>query len=639
MTQRPARRRDGATRAAVHEGAWRIAATWAAGLLIGAAAVSAAFGESHEEVTVSHGISTFGDLKYPADFPHLDYVNPDAPKGGEASFWGAGTFDSFNPYTRKGRSGSLISSFYDSLLSGTADEIGASYCLICTTVEYPESRDWIVYNLRDDATFTDGSPITAEDVKFTYDIFVEEGLPSFRAVLGAIVESVEVENPYRLKVTFKPESPKRDRVGSVGGLPVFSKAWFETNGYGLDESRLVPNLGSAPYVLDSFDVNQRIVYRRNEDYWAKDHPLNVGRWNYETIRVEYFGDSLAAFEGFKAGAYTLRVENSSKTWAEGYNFPAIASGSVIKAELPDGSIATGQSYAINMRRPQFSDPRVREAIGLMFNFEWSNQALFYGLYARINSLWENSELAAEGVPSPEEVAVLQPLVDEGLLDAAILTEPAVMAPTSGERQLDRRNLRRASALLDEAGWDVGDDGLRRKDGKTLVVEILEDSPTFDRVHNPFIQNLRAAGIDARYERIDPSQYTNRTRSHDFDMVVDQFPMGYEPGAGLQQYFGSATAAESVFNSAGVQDPAVDRLIEVIRNANDRDEMIASVKSLDRVLRAMRFWVPQWFNDQHWVAYFDFYRYPETLPPYALGQLDFWWIDVDRKAELEASGAL
>lgn len=611
---------------------------WIGGMALGAVAAAPAGAESHGDVTVSHGISTFGDLKYGPGFEHLDYVNPEAPKGGEMSIAAQGTFDSFNPYTRKGRSGALVTAYYDSILTGVADEIGAQYCLMCETLEYPEDRAWIVYHLRDDVTFTDGSPLTAEDVLFTYALFRDDGLPSFRAVLGQIVESVEAPDPRTVRVTFRPESAKRDRVGSVAGLPVFSKAWFEENGYMLDESRLEPNLGSGPYVLDRYDINQRIVYRRAENYWAKDHPLNVGRYNYDTIRVEYFGDSLAAFEGFKGGAYTLRIENSSKTWAEQYTFPSLDEGVVKKEELPDGTIATSQSYAMNLRRPQFRDPRVREAIGLLFNFEWSNQTLFYGLYKRINSFWENTELAATGTPSEGEAALLQPLVDEGLLDASILTEEAVMAPTSGDRQVDRGNLRSASRLLEDAGWIVGDDGLRRKDGQTLKVEILEDQPTFDRVHNPFIQNLRAAGIDARYERVDPSQYTNRTRGHDFDIIVDQFPMAYEPGAGLEQYFGSNQTGD-VFNSMGLQDPAVDRLVDVIRRAEERGEMVTAVKALDRVLRRIRFWVPHWYNDQHWVAYYDFYRFPEPLPPFSLGQFDIWWIDTERQDALRAQGAL
>ncbi|MEO0991305.1 MAG: extracellular solute-binding protein [Pseudomonadota bacterium] len=621
------------------EPSWVPRALWSA-LPVAALAVAAAstLAEGQETIT-SHGISTFGDLKYAADFAHLEYVNPNAPTGGEIAVWGFGTFDSFNPYTQKGRSGALVSSYYDSLLTSVADEIGASYCLVCETIEYPEDRSFVVYNMRPEATFNNGTPITAEDVAFTYELFLEEGLPSYRAVLASIVESVEVEGPHRLKVTMKPNVPRRDRIGIVGGLPIFSKAWFEENGYGLDESRLVPNMGAAPYVLDTFEVNQRIVYSRDPNYWGWDLPINQGRFNFDSLRVEYFGDSIAAFEGFKAGAYTFRAENSSKTWATGYDFDGVNNGSIVKEELPNGSIGTGQSYSINLRRPQFQDIRVREALGLAFNFEWSNETLFFGLYQRIESFWENTDLAASGLPSEEELAILQPLVDEGLLDAAILTEEAVLPPVSGERQADRRNLRRAQQLLDEAGWMVGDDGLRRKDGQTLSLSILEDSPTFDRVHNPFLQNLQQIGVDAKYERVDAAQATNRERSHDFDVITDQFRMGYEPGAGLQQYFGSQTVDQSVFNSAGVSDPAVDRLIEIVRAAETREDMVVSVRALDRVLRSMRFWIPQWYKNTHTIAYFDMFAYPETLPPYALGHLDFWWYDAEKAEALKSAGVL
>jgi microcin C transport system substrate-binding protein len=570
-----------------------------------------------QETIVSHGISTFGDLKYPADMERLDYVNPDAPKGGEMAISWFGTFDSMNPYTRKGRAGYLSNIFFESMLTTVADEIGSSYCLLCETIEYPESKEWVI---------------------FTYELFLEEGLPSYRAVLGQQVASAEALDERRVKFVFREDAPKRDVIEGVGGLPIMSKAWFEANEAGLDESRLDPALGSGPYVLDDYDINQRIVYRRNPEYWGAELPMNVGRNNFDTIRVEYFGDSNAAFEGFKAGAYLFRDENSSKTWATGYEFPAVQDGTVRKVELADGTIATGQSFVMNLRRPQFQDPRVREALGLMFNFEWSNDTLFYGLYDRIESFWENTDLAAEGTPTPEEAAILQPLVDEGLLDAAILTDPAVVPPASGDRQLDRGNLREASRLLDEAGWTVGEDGIRRKDGQTLRVQILEDSPTFDRVINPYVQNLRALGVDAVYERVDPAQYTDRTRSHEFDMTTDQFPMSYEPGAGLKQYFGT-DGLEDVFNSAGVSDPAVDRLIEAVMEAETREELLPAVKALDRVLRAQGFWIPQWTNAEHWVAYFDMYRHPDELPPLALGVLDFWWFDAEAAEGLRASGAL
>ena len=269
-----------------------------------------------------------------------------------------------------------------------------------------------------------------------------------------------------------------------------SKAWFEKTGAKLDESRMEPAIGSGPYVLDSYDINKRITYKRNPDYWGKDLPFNKGRGNFDTIRIEYFADSNAAFEGFKSGAYTFRQENSSKSWATAYDFPALDEGHVIKTLLPDGGMATGQSYVMNLRRDKFDDIRVRQAVGLLFNFEWSNESLFYGQYARINSFWENSELAAEGMPSDAELALLEPIAD--LLPAGVIDGEAVMAPVSGNRTLDRKNLRKASALLDEAGWTVGDDGLRRNAaGETLTIEIIEDSPTFDRVHLPFIDNLKA----------------------------------------------------------------------------------------------------------------------------------------------------
>ncbi len=590
------------------------------------------------KIISAHGISTFGDLKYPAGFPHLDYVNPDAPKGGEISLWTQGTFDTFNPYSRKGRAGALSSIFYESLLEGTADEIGTSYGLLADHLEYPEDKSWVIFTLRPEARFADGSALTAEDVLFSYELFRDQGLPSFSAVLKQQVAGAEVLDPLRIRFTFAEEAPKRDVIDMVGGLPVMSKAWFEATGARLDESRMEPALGSGPYVLDSYDVNERITYRRNPDYWGADLPLNRGRHNFDRIRIEYFADSNAAFEAFKSGIYTFRVENFSKAWATQYDFKALNEGSVIKEALPDGSLSTGQSFVFNLRRAQFQDKRVREAIGLMFNFEWSNQTLFYGLYARIHSFWENSYLAAEGLPSAEELALLEPLAD--LLPEGVLTEPAVMAPGSGKRQFDRKALRRAAALLDEAGWIVGDDGMRRNaQGDLLKVEFLETSAAFERIVNPFVENLRRLGVDARLERVDPSQYTDRQRNFDYDIITDHFSLGYEPSTNLKQYLGSASAGTSLFNTAGVADPAVDALIEKVMRAETRDELITAVKALDRVLRAMKIWVPQWFKDEHWVAYFDMYDHPEPLPPYALGQLDFWWFNQDKYEALKAAGVL
>ena len=609
------------------------------GSAIGLAVIFGAMSlRADEAITKTHGFNFFGELKYPADYKHLDYVNPDAPIGGEISIWRMGTFDSFNPYTRKGRAGALASAPFESLLDGTSDEVGTSYGLLAETLEYPEDQSWVIFNMRPEARFSDGTPVTAEDVAFTYELFLNEGLASYRAILGQIVTGVEILGPHRIKYLFADDASRRDAIPIVGGLPVKSKAWFEKTGAKLDESRMEPAIGSGPYVLESYDINKRITYTRNPDYWGKDLPFNKGRGNFDTIRIEYFADSNAAFEGFKSGAYTFRQENSSKSWATAYDFPALDEGHVIKTLLPDGGMATGQSYVMNLRRDKFDDIRVRQAVGLLFNFEWSNESLFYGQYARINSFWENSELAAEGMPSEAELALLKPIAD--LLPAGVIDGEAVVAPVSGNRTLDRKNLRKASALLDEAGWTVSNDGLRRNAaGETLTIEIIEDSPTFDRVHLPFIDNLKAAGIDAIYSRIDPAQMTDRSRNYDFDMMVEQFPMSLEPSSGLKQYFGSETADQSVFNSMGLKSEAVDALIEHVVNAQNKADLATSVKALDRTLRAYYFWVPQWFNNTYRVAYWNMYEHPETLPPFALGNLDFWWYNAEKAADLKAKGVL
>ncbi|SIS86826.1 extracellular solute-binding protein [Phaeovulum vinaykumarii] len=610
-------------------------ASWMRGLIVAMLTFWAAVAQA-EVVIRAHGISTFGDLKYGPDFAHLDYVNPAAPKGGEISVWAPGGFDSFNPYTIRGRAAALSSVVHESLLAGTADEIGAAYGLLAERLEYPESRDWVVFHLRPEARFSDGSPVTAEDVLFSYELLRDKGLSSFRAVLSQQVESAEVLDPLSIRFTFKPGYPRRDLIQQVGGLPVFSRADHDRRGLDLEQSQDAPFLGSGPYVLDSADMGRRVVWKRNPEYWGRDLPLNVGRNNFDRIRIEYFGDYEAAFEGFKAGAYTFRNEASSLIWATRYDFPALEKGWVVQRMLPDGTISTGQSFAINLRRARFQDIRVREALGLMFNFEWSNETLFYGLYTRTTSFWDNSELAAQGTPSEAELALLRPLAEQ--LPDGVLRDPAVMPPVSGKRQLDRGNMRKAAALLDAAGWVVGDDGLRRNAaGETLRVEILNDSQTFDRVINPYVENLRRLGVDAVHTRVDDAQYTNRERNHDFDMITAQLGQDYIPGAGLQQYFGSNSVGDA-FNAMGLADPAVDALIARVEAATTRAEMTVAVHALDRVLRAWRFWVPQWFKAQHTVAYYDMYEHPDPLPPYALGALDFWWYNAEKAEKLRAAGA-
>lgn len=591
---------------------------------------------------IAHGISTFGELKYPADFAYLDYVNPKAPKGGEISQWAPGTFDSMNPYSVKGVSAALASAPYEAILTGTADEIGASYCLMCTTMEYPEDRSWVIFNLRDDVKFSDGSPLTVDDVVFSYNLFRDKGIAEFRSVFNEKFQSVEILDSDSVKFTFTPGTNFRDMPATAGSLTVISKAYYEANKQDLEESSLVPFLGTGAYLLDSMNPGQQIIYKLNPDYWAKDLPHGIGRNNFERIRIEYFGDDTAALEAFKTGLYTFRNENSSKNWATAYDFENLNNGSVIKTELPNGSIATGQAFLFNLRREKFQDPRVREAIGLMFNFEWSNQTLFYGLYARINSIWENTAMAAVGPATAAEAAILQPLIDEGLLDAAILTDDAIMGSVStADKALDRSNLRRASALLDDAGWPAGQDGMRRNaKGETLVVQFLEDTPTFERVISPYVENLRALGVDASLNLIDPAQMSQRTDppNFDFDMIVgNAVNGGYEPGAELKQAYAAVTANNSTRNRAGISNPAVDRLTDLIEGAKTREELDVVTQALDRVLRSLRFWVPQWYKNTHTVAYYDQYEHPETLPPYALGELDFWWFNAEKAEKLKAAG--
>jgi len=580
------------------------------------------FADGHESTTVSHGYSYFGDLKYGPDFKHRTQ----------------GTFDSFNPFTRNGRAGALAGEEFQSILTTTADDPTASYCFLCETMEYPESRDWVIFNLRDNITYSNGAQATAGDIKFFFDTIMEQGLPSFRAAFGSQIEAVEVIDDLTIKFTFTEEAPRRDVIELAGIFRPFHQEYWEANDIRLDESTLDLGPGTGPYIRDSWDFNKQIVYTYNPDYWAADLPLSVGRNNFESIRVEYFTDASAAFEAFKVGEYTFRIENTSKQWATGYNFEAIDEGWVNVAELNDGSPSSGQSYVFNLRKEKFQDPLVREALGYMFNFEWSNEVLFYGLYERVNSFWENTPLRAEGIPSAEEIAILQPLVDDGLLDPALLTDEAVVAPVSGTRPLDRGNLRLASALLDEAGWLTGDDGMRRKNGQVLEVEILSANPGFDRIHNPVVENMTRLGVQASLNRIDPSQYTERLRAYDFDLANHGFVLGLEPSTGLKQYFGSEAKEESSRNLMGYSSDAVDALIEIVIAAETKEDLNVAISALDRVLRAERFWIPQWFNNRHNVAYYDMFEYPDPLPAYALGNLDFWWFNAEKAEALKAAGA-
>jgi microcin C transport system substrate-binding protein len=621
-----------------------------AGMVLTLAATLVALPAKAEGVIKSHGYSYFGDLKYPADYAHFDYVNPNAPKGGEIALWAPGTFDSMNPYSRKGRAGRYSWMVYESLLgeepssagSAPADVYGESYGLLAESLEYDEGKTWVIFHMRPEARFSDGAPLTAHDVVFSHNLLLEQGLPSYAQAVKKRVLSAEALDDYTVKFTFATGISRRSLIDQVGGVPVWPRHWFEQTGARLDEPRMDAAPGSGPYMLDSYEINRRIVYKRNPDYWGKDLPINVGRHNFDRIRVEYFGDDSAAFEAFKAGEYTFRAEGNSKQWATGYDFPAVQKGWVKLETLPDGTPPEPSGIVFNLGRDIFRDKRVREAVSLAYNFEWTNQSLQYGLFKQRNSFVEGSHLEAKGAPSGKELELLKSLGD--LVPPELLTEPAVMAHTSDpDRLKDRRNLRKAMKLLDEAGWPVGSDGMRRNaKGELLTVQFpiaTSGSATLEAVVETFVQNLRAMGIDAKFEKIDPSQYTLRTRDRDYDLVFDGYRTFLDTGTGLHQMYGSAEAAFSLFNPAGLASPLVDKIIDIsleTSNAEDRD---VALMALDRVLRFERFMIPVWYNDSSWVAYWDMFGHPAELPTYSLGVLDFWWYDTDKAAALKAAGAL
>ncbi|WP_170420564.1 extracellular solute-binding protein [Ruegeria arenilitoris] len=620
---------------------------WVAALGISAALVLGQAGPvraDEDQIIRSHGYSYFGNLDYPADYTHLNYANPDAPKGGELSLAASGTFDSLNPYSRKGRPGALTTLQYDRLMDSTDDSVGQYYGVLAESLEYDADRNWVIFHLRPEATFWDGTPVTAEDVVYSHRLFIEQGLPSYAQAVGRMVTGAEALDTHTVKFTFNPELTARSRIETVGATPVFSKAWFEADpSRRLDEPRLEVAVGSGPYKLDSYDINRRIVYKRRDDYWGKDLPFNKGRHNYDTIRVEYFADQTAAFEGFKAGEYTLRIESDPKLWATGYDFPKLKEGYVVKDAIANGSPPTPSGFVFNLARPQFADKNVRKALALAFNFEWANESLLFGLNSPRDSFIEGTPLEAMDTPQGAELAFLQALGD--VVPPELLSEPVTTVHESNPARLnDRRNLRKASKLLDEAGWPVGDGNLRRNaQGQTLRVNIPYPSnlPTSTATMiETFVQNLQALGVDASAEKVDPAQYTLRSRERDYDMVYStRYGAFLSTGGGLSQMYGSKEAEFSLFNPAGLASPLVDAIIEASFATNNQTDQDAALMALDRALRYEFFIIPDGYIAEYWTAYYNMYEYPDQLPPYALGYLDLWWINPEKEAALKAEGAL
>ncbi|MEM6464002.1 MAG: extracellular solute-binding protein [Pseudomonadota bacterium] len=607
------------------------------GLTMALALPGLARAEGDETIIVSHGYNEYDELKYSPDDPHLEYVNPNAPEGGEFSLAFVGTFDSMNPYaTGIGTPGVLSGFMYEDMMVPTVDEVGSYYCLLCETLEYPESEKWVIFNLREDVFFSDGEQLTAEDIAFSFELLRDQGTPSIRTSFEREY-SYEILGPFRIKFMFAEGFPTKSKIVQMGLLPAFPKHWFEETGARLDESRLETGPGTGEYVLDSVDVGRQIVFQRNPDYWGADHYLKVGHGNYGTMRIEYFGDTIAAFEGFKAGGVSLRRENSSLNWSTGYDFPALERGDVIKSTLPNGNLPAARGFIFNMKDPKFADRNLRLALGRMFNFTWTNQNLQYGLFQQREAFWENERLKATGLPEGRELELLEPFRDQ--LPEAIFTEEAFLPHESGERPLDRRNLRAALALMAEAGYTPGPDGmLRDAEGKVLTIEFIEDQQAMDRILLPYIENLKALGVDATYNRIDPAQYQDRNQNKDFEMRDAAYGVQLIESTGLSQRFGCEDR-DDVFNDAGYCNPVVDALAESLLEVETYDEMAAHIRAIDRIMRYDYFVVPVWYLPESWMAHFDMYGFPEELPPFSSGFLDFWWIDTEKEAALKASGAL
>ncbi len=571
----------------------------------------------------SHGLAAFGDLAQPEDFQAFAYVNPDAPKGGALSLIGWGgvtTFNSLNNYILKGDAAQGLELLFDSLMARAQDEPDAVYGLIAESAEVADDGNSATFYLRPEARFADGTPVTADDVVFSFETLKEKGHPLFFQTLRD-VEKAEAIDPATVRYTFMGKLV-RDLPLTVAGLPVFSKAYY--TGKAFDETTLEPPLGSGPYLVDDFRQGRNITYKRNPDYWAKGLPVNKGRWNLDTIRFEYFRDRTAGMEAFKAGTYDLREEFTSKVWATEYDFPAVRDGRVKKETLPDLTPSGTQGFFINTRRDKFKDKRVRKALGLAFDFEWTNRNMFFNLYDRTQSYFENSPMKAEGEPSDAERTLIEGLGVE--VDADALG-PVAMPPVSDGSGRDRASLQRASKLLDEAGWRIKDKKRVNDKGEPLTLEFLTFDPTFERIVAPYVKNLELLGIDARIRRVDPAQYQQRLKDFDFDVTTQRYVMRNTPGVELRSYFGSHAAdLGGSLNLAGIKDPAIDALIEKIIGAETREDMNTAAQALDRVLWAGHYWVPHWYKASHTIAYWDKFGQPKTKPKFDRGILDTWWFE-------------
>ncbi|BCG23842.1 solute-binding protein [Pseudomonas tohonis] len=599
--------------------------------------ISLASGPVAATISESHGYAQFGTLKYPESFSHFDWVNPDAPKGGTLRVMAFGTFDTLNPYTFKGSSPVSTPNFLqygvtelnEPLMAGTGaydpsgDEPASSYGLIARSVEYSEDRSWVVFNLRPQARFHDGQPITAYDVAFSYRTLVSSGHPQYRTSLQE-VQRVDILNRHRIRFVLK-------RAGNpllilrLGEMPVLPQHYWKNRDF--KATSFEAPLGSGPYRITQVRPGRGLVFERVKDWWGEKLPVNRGKYNFDRVEVEFYRDSNVAFEAFKAGEFDFYIEHQAKNWANGYRFPAIARGDVIRAEIPHQIPTQTQALFMNTRRATFQDRRVREAMGLMFDFEWTNRALFNNAYARARSYYPNSEFEAGGKPEGQEWLLLSPYREQ--LPAKLFTEPFKVPETDG-RGIPRETLRRALGLLADAGWKLSGQRLVNSRGEPLRFEILLVNPNLERILQPYSENLASIGIDVTLRTVDRAQYKQRLDHFDYDMILMTLAQTLSPGLEQSLYFHSSQASvKGSKNYAGIADPVVDAMVEKLLGAQSRDEQVAAGRALDRTLLWQHYSIPNWYINYHRLAYRNRFAFV-TTPPYTLG-LRAWWLKPTEKS--------
>jgi microcin C transport system substrate-binding protein len=598
-------------------------------LALSAGVLLASFGAAADNG--KHGLSTFGELKYPPDFKHFEWVNPDAPKGGRLATIGIvarTSFDSFNNFILKGDPAQGLENLYDSLMARALDEPDAMYGLVAHSAEVAADRNSVVFRLRPEAKFADGTALTADDVVFTLDVMKEKGHPIYRVQLKDVVKA-EAIDPRTVRYTFTG-TQTRDLPLVVASLPILPKAYYATREF--DQTTLDPPLGSGAYRVADFRPGAFVSYRRRDDYWAKDLNVNRGRFNFDELRYEYYRDRTAELESLKAGAFDLREDFTARDWMTAYDIPAVKEGRLVRSTMADERPAGAQGFFLNLRRAKFSDVRVRKALDYAFDFEWTNKNIFYGLYSRTESFFENSDMKATGEPSPAELTLLEPF--RAQLPAEVFGPP-YKAPVSDGSGQDRKLLREAGRLLSEAGWAVKDGKRVNDKGEALELEFLIVDPSTERILTPYVKNLQAIGIVPTIRRVDPAQYERRRKSFDFDVVTTRYALSLTPGLELRSFWSSEAAkTDGSYNLAGISHPAIDALIAKVTEAKSRDELKTATRALDRVLRAGHYWVPHWHRPFHYIAYWDKFGRPAVKPRYDRGIVDTWWYDAEKAAKLK-----